>query len=148
MNSGGMKRPEILRILDANFNRSREGLRVCEEITRFVMNDKKLTAEIKKLRHAVSAALKNLPCSSFELAACRNVRADVGKEPSRLEKERKNAVGIFLANIQRTKESLRVLEETSKPLNPAIGDSIKKIRFHAYAVEKKVLKKLEALCDH
>lgn len=142
-----MKRNEILRIIDANFNRSREGLRVCEEITRFVMNDKKLTAEIKKLRHAVSASLKNFPCSLFELTAARDIRADVGKDPSNLEKDRKNTAGIFLANIERTKESLRALEETSKLMDLSTSDQIKKIRFHTYAVEKKVLKKLEALCD-
>ena len=32
---------DLLRIIDANLNRSREGLRVCEEISRFVLEDTK-----------------------------------------------------------------------------------------------------------
>ena len=143
-----MKRSEILRILDANFNRSREGLRVCEEITRFVMADEALTRELKKIRHAVSGCLKNFPGSSFELAAARDVRRDVGKGPSRSEKAREGMAEIFLANIERVKESLRVLEETSKLIDHKTSDKLKEIRFCAYAIEKKVLKKLASLCDH
>ncbi len=143
-----MKRNEILRILDANFNRSREGLRVCEEITRFVMEDQHLTQELKKIRHAVSGCLKNFPGSSFELVAARNIRRDVGKNPSQLEKTRQGAAGIFLANAERVKESLRVLEEASKLLDKKTADKLKKIRFHTYAIEKKVLKKLATLRHH
>ena len=143
-----MKRREILRILDANFNRSREGLRVCEEIARFVMDDKTLTGSIKNIRHAVSDCIKNFPGSSFELVAARDIRRDVGKGPSRLEKARSGAAGIFLANAERVKESLRVLEETSKLLDERFADRLKKIRFRTYAIEKKALKKLAALRHH
>ncbi len=140
-----MKRSEILRILDVNFNRSREGLRVCEEITRFVMEDEALTKEFKKIRHAVSHFLKKFPASPFELVASRDISSDVGKNPSRLEKTQKGTVGIFLANAERVKESLRVLEETSKFLDKKTSNELKKIRFRTYAIEKKVLKKLETL---
>ena len=143
-----MKRSKILRILDANFNRSREGLRVCEEITRFVMEDEALTQEFKKIRHAVSGCLKKFPGSSFELVAARDVRRDVGKNSSRSEKARQGPAEIFLANAERVKESLRVLEETSKLLHKKTADELKKIRFRTYVIEKKVLKKLEALRYH
>ena len=145
---GGVKRNEILRILDANFNRSREGLRVCEEITRFVMEDDVLTKEFKKIRHAVTDTLKKFSVSTFELVAARNIRRDVGKRPSRLEKPRVNTVEVFLANSERVKESLRVLEEASKLLDKKTPDQLKKIRFRIYALEKKVLKKLETLRYH
>ena len=46
-------RPGLLRILDANSNRSREGLRVCEEVARFVLNSHPLTKDLKRLRHAI-----------------------------------------------------------------------------------------------
>ena len=143
-----LKRNEILRILDVNFNRSREGLRVCEEITRFVMEDAALTKELKKVRHAISRSLKNFSVSAFELVAARDTRRDVGKGSSRLEKARQSTVDIFLANSERVKESLRVLEETSKLLNQNTSCELKKIRFCTYALEKKVLKKLETLCHH
>jgi len=44
----------IYRILDANLNRAREGLRVVEEVCRFVLKDKKLTLSAKKLRGDLS----------------------------------------------------------------------------------------------
>ncbi len=140
-----MKRHQILRILDANFNRSREGLRVCEEITRFVMEDSAFTKELKSIRHAVSSALKDLPVSCFDLVSARDVRSDVGKKPSSLEKGRAGTLDIFLANAERVKESLRVLEETSKLLDQRTSDKIKSTRFRTYSVEKKILKKLGSL---
>lgn len=143
-----MNQREILRILDANFNRSREGLRVCEEITRFVMDDKTLTADLKKVRHAITDGFKKLPVSVSELVASRDSQGDVGKDPSRLEKKRKNAESLFLANIERSKEALRVLEETSKLLDAKLPEHFKKIRFRVYSIEKKVFQKLETLRHH
>ncbi len=139
---------DILRILDANFNRSREGLRVCEEVLRFVLEDRLLTARLKKARHEVSACLKKLPVSLLELVSSRDVRSDVGKETTRSERSRRSAVGLFLANAERAKESLRVLEEAGKLVDPALSSRIKKVRFQIYAVEKKALPKLEALRHH
>ena len=143
-----MTRRELLRILDANFNRSREGLRVCEEITRFVMNDKALTREIKKARHAVTHCLKKFPVPVSALVAARESMADVGKKSSRLEKGRQNAQGLFLANSERSKEALRALEETSKFLDIKASERFKKIRFRVYSIEKKVLQKLETVRHH
>lgn len=137
---------QIFRILDANFNRSREGLRVCEEIARFVLEDRVLTKNLKKVRHAVSGCVKDL--SLGRLVSARDTLGDVGKEPSRLEKHRGDALDLFAANIERVKEALRVLEETSKLLDVAVSDDLKKIRFQAYAIEKKALSGLEALRDH
>jgi thiamine-phosphate pyrophosphorylase len=42
---------DALRIIDANFNRSREGLRVMEEYARFCLADASLTERCKTLRH-------------------------------------------------------------------------------------------------
>ncbi len=143
-----MRHRDVLRILDANFNRSREGLRVCEEITRFILQDKNLTRALKKNRHAVSACLKKLPLSPAELLASRDVRGDIGKGSSRLEAGRRDFLDLFLANAERAKESLRVLEETSKLIDGKTSVNLKKIRFHVYAIEKRTLPKLEALRHH
>lgn len=139
---------DILRILDANFNRSREGLRVCEEVLRFVLEDRLLTARLKKARHDVSACLKKLAVPLSELVASRDVYSDVGKETTRSERARHTAMGLFLANAERVKESLRVLEEAGKLVDPALSSRIKKVRFQIYAIEKKALPKLEALRYH
>ena len=41
---------KLLRLIDANLNRSREGIRVCEDIARFVLNDKRITRSFKSLK--------------------------------------------------------------------------------------------------
>ena len=143
-----MIRKQVLRILDANFNRSREGLRVCEEIARFVMDDRKLTARLKRARHDVTDCLKKFPGPLSELLGSRDVRGDVGKEPSGLEKSRSGTLGLFSANIERAKESLRALEEASKLVEGNLSGHFKKIRFKTYAIEKEAVPKLEALRDH
>ena len=50
----------ILRALDANCNRAREGFRVAEDVARFILNDAPLLGRIKKLRHSVSLAEQKL----------------------------------------------------------------------------------------
>ena len=136
---------KIFRILDANFNRSREGLRVCEEIARFYMESKTLSRDLRKARHAISACWKVFPGSWTKLLAARDVRGDVGRRPSLLERDRKNIAAVFLANAERTKESLRALEEFSKLIDEAVSEKFKKIRFQVYAIEKRAHPKLEAL---
>ena len=49
--------PSTLRILDANFNRAREALRVMEDFARFELDDALLTEACKTLRHALAEAV-------------------------------------------------------------------------------------------
>ena len=49
------------RILDANANRAREALRVVEDYCRFVLDDRFLSGELKRLRHDLTAILGELP---------------------------------------------------------------------------------------
>ena len=143
-----MTQRHIFRILDANFNRSREGLRVCEELARFVLNDAPLTRKLKTCRHATSKVLLNMPVPYSKLLDARNSASDVGRAPSPLEKKRCNAADLFSANSQRVKESLRVLEEALKLGWPHSADSIKRIRFNVYEIERNALPKLETLRHH
>lgn len=132
---------EILRILDANLNRSREGLRVCEEIARFIWQDKALTEEFKDLRHQIFRDIKKLPVPPDFLLACRNSSADIGRDILN-QSRRKNYQDVFCANIQRVKESLRVLEEFSAIFSPALSRAFSRMRFRVYEIEKKVIVRL------
>ncbi|MCX7680174.1 MAG: thiamine phosphate synthase, partial [Spirochaetes bacterium] len=40
--------------IDANINRAMEGLRVCEDICRFVLHDEMLSRTAKKYRHSIA----------------------------------------------------------------------------------------------
>jgi thiamine-phosphate pyrophosphorylase len=142
------KLPELTglyRVIDANINRAKEGLRVCEEITRFILDSKSLTDDLKKIRHGIdplAAAFRKNP----ELLSQRNSLKDVGlKIYSRAELKRKDFADVFNANIQRVKESVRVLEEFSKLDDVKIALGWRKIRYDIYDFEKKVAEKISSL---
>ena len=134
----------INRIIDANINRAKEGLRVCEEVTRFILNSPQLSLALKEIRHRIDRATKHLP-AKINLIRYRNSDKDIGKTIYAGELKRKDYADIFFANMQRAQESIRVLEEFSKLLdiNTAVG--FKKIRYNIYEIEKKAAKRLPSL---
>ncbi|RKY41887.1 MAG: thiamine-phosphate pyrophosphorylase [Candidatus Makaraimicrobium thalassicum] len=136
----------VYRIIDANLNRVMEGIRVCEDIIRFSSNNEHLTGKLKTLRHEVFNAIKDLRKEHLEeLVSSRDLN-DVGMRSSESEKSRDNLVDLFLANTQRGKESLRVLEEVLKLFDRQLSQKFKKFRFKLYEIEKAAVKELESIC--
>ena len=133
----------INRIIDANINRAKEGLRVCEEITRFVLNSRNLTQNLKKIRHGMDSIVRQF--APLDLLKVRASLKDVGRTIYLNELKRGNLQDIFFANIQRVKESIRVLEEFTKLENPNLAIKFKRIRYGIYDIEKKVAKKISSL---
>jgi len=131
----------IWRAIDANFNRIREGLRVSEEVTRFVWDDKALTKRLKSARQRIQGIYKEIPNISKIIATSRNSQDDIGKKSSFAEMRRGSANEIFYANIQRSKESARVLEEFLKLIDARLSDRCKSLRFYLYEIEKRALAK-------
>jgi thiamine-phosphate pyrophosphorylase len=129
---------KIYRIIDANLNRSREGLRVCEEIARFVLDDKRLTEEFKGLRHKITGCIKFYPARLQDIISARDSDKDVGRGKQPIERRRKDWKGVSLANMERVKESLRALEEFSKLIDNRIADRFKRLRFKAYDAVKRL----------
>jgi thiamine-phosphate pyrophosphorylase len=121
-----------LRILDANSNRAREGLRVLEEVARFILNDELLSAQLKQIRHALTAEISRLVPECRELVRARDVEGDVGAEAPLVA--RLDVVSILRANMARVGEALRVLEEFSSD-----GAGFQKLRFQTYEIEKQLL---------
>jgi thiamine-phosphate pyrophosphorylase len=134
----------LLRIVDANLNRSREGMRVCEEIVRFVLDDVSLTKEFKSLRHRIAHLVRKMPEMSKLLLESRASNDDVGRKIFN-KTSRKNYKDVFIANIQRVKESLRVLEEFSRLISKTLSKNFTQMRFKVYALEKKTVKKLQKI---
>lgn len=129
---------ELLRIIDANANRSREGLRVCEEVSRFILEDEALTKEFKNIRHAISLNIKKFPGEIKVLLTSRETQTDIGTKIANPSK-RETFKDLFLANIQRAKEALRVLEEFSSVFSQPLSKRFARLRFKTYALEKKVI---------
>jgi hypothetical protein len=134
------------RIIDANLNRVKEGLRVCEEISRFILNNSKFTAQLKASRHKIDTLASKI-YQKAKLLSQRAVQSDVGRLNCRGELKRNNCKAIFWANIQRVKESLRVLEEFSKLQDTKVALSFKQLRYKVYDIEKESFKKIAALPD-
>ena len=134
----------VYRIIDANLNRSREGLRVCEDIARFALNSKIITAELKSVRHSISDTAKRSVGLLKELPASRDTASDVLRR-SRFESEmkRRSLTDIFAANIERVKESIRVMEELYKLIDVKSSSKFCGLRFKVYAIEKKAMKRLK-----
>lgn len=104
----------VLRIIDANFNRAREALRVMEESARFLLNDAELCRALKELRHDLSAAVRRLSSDDAALLD-RDTPGDVGTAiGTESESRRGDVAEVVRANARRLTEALRVLEEYGK----------------------------------
>ncbi|GMO66748.1 MAG: hypothetical protein Nk1A_4430 [Endomicrobiia bacterium] len=127
------KQESVLRIIDANLNRCREGLRVVEDSLRFVLNDVILYKKVREIRHNVDEILRNI---YKDLIKKRDILIDSGRQIS--EMSGRELPDVVIANFKRVQESLRVLEEYSKTFLPTVSAGFKKQRYAAYALEKEV----------
>ena len=123
---------QTYRLLDANINRAREGLRVLEDICRFILDDIQLTDKIKTIRHTLKD-LVGIPDSL--LVASRGSDEDVAR--GRSVPRRADLHQIVTANAKRAAEALRVLEEFC-----ARGSAIKDQRYLVYDLEKIIRQKV------
>ncbi len=133
-----------LRVIDANLNRAREGLRVCEEVARFCLEDAGLTRQCQRLRHELSRLALRIPSSG--LLEVRDSSQDVGHPSRRGAVSRHRAVqDVILANARRVEESLRVLEEFTRLTSVSRAQDFGKLRFKVYHLEQLLLSKGSAL---
>jgi len=128
----------LYRIIDANFNRAREALRVIEEFCRFALNSAPLTERAKQLRHDLSACLQHLDAN--RLITSRDSLGDVGiGQTVDSQLPRADLKDCFTANCKRLTEALRVLAEMTQTINPSIAETFERLRFSAYTLEKDVM---------
>jgi len=127
------------RVMDANFNRAKEGLRVCEDVCRFILDAKSSTRGYKTVRHQLTEIISSLKV--LEVIRSRNIGRDVGRGSTSVEFKRKSAMDIFYANSQRVKESIRVLEEFAKLRDKKLAEGLKRLRYKVYALEKNVIER-------
>jgi thiamine-phosphate pyrophosphorylase len=129
-----MSNVPLYRILDANLDRAREGLRVIEEWCRFGLNQVESAGLCKQLRQE----LGNWHQAEFRLA--RDTPADVGTGITHTQEEtRANITAVLQANLSRVQEALRVLEEYGKVYSPAMGLACKHMRYKVYTLESQLL---------
>ena len=130
----------IYTLIDANVNRAKEGLRVIEDISRFIISDKKTTSKLKNIRHDIDSTLKMLPADHISLLKNRHSTDDAGRHSvNKGEFTRTSTLDIMVSNFKRVEESFRVLEEISKLLNPSAALTFKELRYKTYELEKETL---------
>ena len=113
-------------IIDANIHRVCEGLRVIEEYFRFVVSDEALTTRLATLRHEISH--HTLPVSDRARMEARDTDRDV--RANEVISPRRNSYDLLLANMKRSQEALRVLEEYTG------DDTFRVFRYELYDLEK------------
>ncbi len=124
----------VYRILDANLDRAREGLRIIEEWCRFGLNNPDLTDECKKIRQELAQL------HGAEIRQARNTPEDVGTDLTHPQEESRSSIEVLLqANLCRVQEALRVLEEYGKLYQTQMGGICKQMRYRVYALESYLL---------
>jgi thiamine-phosphate pyrophosphorylase len=142
-----------LRIIDANINRASEGLRLLEDIARFILNDAGLSQQLKAMRHSLVKETKSL---GVKLLSQRDSEHDVGHPhpiplPSRergMDMEASSLQGLsdlVTANAKRVEESLRVIEELAKlpEMSPMLNSAkFEQLRFSLYTLEQRLTSRI------
>ena len=125
--------PDLYRVIDANLNRLKEGIRVIEDIARYLQNNKLLATKLKTLRH------KSRIDDIRPLLNSRDSENDVLRPTMTTELNRSSLDDILVANYKRAQESSRVLEEIYKIIDPDLSETFKEIRYTLYSLEKENL---------
>lgn len=124
----------VCRILDANLDRAREGLRVIEEWCRFGLESASLAAKCKQLRQELAR------WHTEQIRFARNTSTDPGTALSHKgEETRIDIKSVLRANLCRVQEALRVLEEYGKVYSDSMGASVKQIRYQVYILESQLM---------
>lgn len=126
----------LLRLVDANLNRLKEGIRVVEDICRFVLEFKEESSKLKSIRHDARTSLL------LEALSHRDSIGDILKKTTEKETQRDGISTLLTANFKRAQESARVLEEALKLTSCEEAEVFKKIRYELYDIEKSLFAKL------
>lgn len=127
------------RILDCEANRVAEGLRVLEEVARFLLAEVSLAAQAKELRHRLRQALP------ARAVAGRDAEHDPGRTLTASNQAgHTRLTDLLRANAARVQEGLRSLEEFGRLAEPALATAAAELRFAAYTLESHLLARLPA----
>ena len=133
--AGAGEQRAIERLLDANLDRAREGLRVIEDWCRFGLERPDLVSRTKDFRQRLGRCHQ----ASFKLA--RHTATDPAAGMAHgAQAERQGAAAVVAANCGRVQEALRVLEEFGRGLPGPLAGEAAAIRYGLYDLEVDVLR--------
>lgn len=121
------------RLLDANLNRAREGLRTLEELARLILEDADLAESFRTRRRRLGdLGEAHLP----DLLPQRSAATDLGLAPEVAAGPRRDLSKVAAAAAGRVGESLRVLEEVGSTVSPTFSAGIQAIRHGWYDLDR------------
>jgi thiamine-phosphate pyrophosphorylase len=125
---------QVLRLLDANLDRAREGLRVAEDWARFGIDRRDLVEQFKDLRHQLGR------CHRQKYRQARHTASDGAAGLSHpAQGERHQPAAVVAANCARAQEALRVLEEFGRAGDPELAVVAEACRYRLYDLETQLL---------
>lgn len=127
------------RLIDANLDRAREGLRVLEDWCRFVLERPDLVARLKDMRQRLGR------CHEDRYKLARHTASDPAAglgHPAQAERD--GGWAVVAANAARAQEALRVLEEFGRSRPGPLAQEAASLRYGLYDLETELL---QARCD-
>ncbi|QPN58633.1 thiamine phosphate synthase [Synechococcus sp. CBW1002] len=132
----------IHRLIDANLDRAREGLRVLEDWCRFALERGDLVVRTKDLRHR----LGQRHADHYKLARRTATDPSTGLgHPA--QEQRRTPDQVIGANAARVQEALRVIEEFARAGDPELAQDAAAIRYLLYDLEVELLQASEPTAD-
>lgn len=108
-----------------------------EDYARFVLDDRHLTEQCKRLRHDLATALT--PILPAHRLAARETMADVGITVTTPSEQRRGSLAdVLAASFARLQEALRSLEEFGKLVDPPMAAAVEQLRYRSYTLHRAV----------
>ena len=137
--------PPLDRLVDANRNRAAEGLRVMEDLARFVLEEGPLGGALKAARHDLAAAV-NATWDASALLRARCTAGDPGTcQRTDGEGTRTDTLAMAQAAAGRATEALRALEEAAK-VHRGSAERFEAIRYSLYDHAAALMGHLQRRC--
>ncbi len=152
----------ILRLLDANSNRAREGIRTAEDFIRFEIQNKPWAERLRQLRHRITQQLESqIEGGSDSILASRRVKLDQGHPDKQGQLQglviakvaenstdtgQETSLQVAVRGLKRAQEATRVLEEFSRAKSGEAAKAFSQIRFELYEIEQWLARGSEVAC--
>ncbi len=128
-------------MIDANVDRTAEALRVVGDITRFILDNKKLAQSWRSIRSELWDQFRHMPSLQQRLVESRDSQEDIGRQFK--SSSHQDIKELARVNIHRAQESLRVLEESFRTAGLSLVGKFMELRYRCYDLEPQTLSELE-----
>lgn len=133
----------LQRTIDASLNRLAEGLRVMEDLARYVLNDAELSRDCKAVRHEARRLPDRWPAGW--LSSRRDVAGDVGTGIEAVDEGvRAGTWEVAAAAGNRAAEAMRTIEECCKVVDGEAARLVESMRYRLYELDSRLRRGLES----